>query len=105
MTTSMVQYTIRQVLCVSQYGLTQVYIIHRKIDNSMAAYSCPGVGFRPFINGQAARRPGLAGFVFNDSQGVTIEVEGTIEALDHFQRALREQAPPWRLSILLPARW
>src|SRR5258708_26971 len=52
-----------------------------------------GVGFRPFIYTQAARL-GLAGFVCNDSQGVTIEVEGTVEALADFRRALREQAPP-----------
>src|SRR5579883_2750664 len=52
-----------------------------------------GVGFRPFVYGQALRWS-LAGFVYNDSQGVTIEVEGTPEALDGFQRALNEQAPP-----------
>ncbi|HEX4202782.1 MAG TPA: carbamoyltransferase HypF [Ktedonobacteraceae bacterium] len=52
-----------------------------------------GVGFRPFIYTQAIRL-GLVGFVLNDSQGVTIEVEGSSEALDHFQDALREQAPP-----------
>src|SRR5947209_3076682 len=52
-----------------------------------------GVGFRPFVYGQALRRE-LAGFVLNDSSGVTIEVEGSAEALDDFQRALREEAPP-----------
>ena len=52
-----------------------------------------GVGFRPFVYGQA-RRCGLAGFVLNDSTGVTIEVEGAPEALEAFQRALHEQAPP-----------
>ena len=52
-----------------------------------------GVGFRPFVYGQALYWD-LAGFVLNDSQGVTIEVEGTVEALDGFQRALREHAPP-----------
>lgn len=52
-----------------------------------------GVGFRPFVYGQA-RRWGLVGFVYNDSQGVTIEIEGADSALDGFQRALREQAPP-----------
>jgi hydrogenase maturation protein HypF len=52
-----------------------------------------GVGFRPFVYGQALSR-GLAGFVCNDSQGVTIEVEGTNEALDGFQRALRTELPP-----------
>src|SRR5215469_18307282 len=48
-----------------------------------------GVGFRPFVYGQALQW-GLVGFVLNDSGGVTIEVEGTSELLDGFQRALRE---------------
>ncbi len=52
-----------------------------------------GVGFRPFVYSQAVRR-GLAGFVLNDSRGVTIEVEGNLNALDSFARALREEAPP-----------
>ena len=52
-----------------------------------------GVGFRPFVYGQALNW-GLSGFVLNDSQGVTIEVEGTSEALDGFQRALSNQPPP-----------
>src|SRR2546421_11703255 len=52
-----------------------------------------GVGFRPFVYGQALRWA-LVGFVLNDSTGVTIEVEGTPEALAGFQRALGEEAPP-----------
>ncbi len=52
-----------------------------------------GVGFRPFVYGQALRW-GLVGFVLNNSLGVTIEVEGPAEALDGFQNALREYAPP-----------
>ncbi len=52
-----------------------------------------GVGFRPFVYGQAQRHS-LVGFVLNDSQGVTIEVEGSLDALDSFQQALRKQAPP-----------
>src|SRR5450755_3918039 len=52
-----------------------------------------GVGFRPFVYGHALLN-GLVGFVLNDSQGVTIEIEGTSVALDSFQRALREEAPP-----------
>src|SRR5918912_3373163 len=52
-----------------------------------------GVGFRPFVYGQALRW-GLVGFVLNDSLGVTIEVEGTSEALDNFLCALPEEAPP-----------
>ncbi|MDQ2714702.1 MAG: carbamoyltransferase HypF [Chloroflexota bacterium] len=52
-----------------------------------------GVGFRPFVYGQALSW-NLVGFVFNDSQGVTIEVEGNIEALAGFQLALSQQLPP-----------
>src|SRR6187549_1467540 len=52
-----------------------------------------GVGFRPFIYGQALRC-GLCGFVLNDSAGVTIEVEGAWEALEAFERALYTHAPP-----------
>ncbi|HET8852475.1 MAG TPA: carbamoyltransferase HypF [Ktedonobacteraceae bacterium] len=52
-----------------------------------------GVGFRPFVYGQALRY-GLVGFVLNDSRGVIIEVEGIPEALDDFERALHEDAPP-----------
>ncbi|GHO97344.1 carbamoyltransferase [Reticulibacter mediterranei] len=52
-----------------------------------------GVGFRPFVYNLALRWR-LVGFVLNNSAGVTIEVEGTPEALDGFQRALREEKPP-----------
>ena len=52
-----------------------------------------GVGFRPFIYGQALRCE-LGGFVLNDSAGVTIEVEGAYDALDAFERALSAHAPP-----------
>ncbi len=67
-----------------------------------------GVGFRPFVYGQARSRD-LVGFVLNDSQGVTIEVEGVDAALDGFERAMREQAPPLAridsvTTELIPAR-
>ncbi len=52
-----------------------------------------GVGFRPFIYGQALQW-GLGGFVLNDSMGVTIEVEGSGERLEGFLQALREKTPP-----------
>jgi hydrogenase maturation protein HypF len=52
-----------------------------------------GVGFRPFVYTQALRL-GLTGFVFNNSIGVVIEVEGEVQALARFQHALREEAPP-----------
>jgi hydrogenase maturation protein HypF len=52
-----------------------------------------GVGFRPFVYG-LARKNGLAGFVLNDTVGVTIELEGEPPALDDFLAHLREQPPP-----------
>jgi hydrogenase maturation protein HypF len=52
-----------------------------------------GVGFRPFVYGQALQWE-LGGFVLNDSMGVTIEVEGSIDRLEGFQQALREKTPP-----------
>jgi hydrogenase maturation protein HypF len=52
-----------------------------------------GVGFRPFVYGLAVKN-GLAGFVLNDSAGVTIELEGEPPALERFLTYLREQPPP-----------
>jgi hydrogenase maturation protein HypF len=50
-----------------------------------------GVGFRPFVHGLASRF-GLAGFVRNDAEGVTLEIEG--EAPERFVAALRAELPP-----------
>lgn len=52
-----------------------------------------GVGFRPFVY-RLATRLDLAGWVSNDPGGVTIEVEGSDEALAGFGAALRSSAPP-----------
>jgi len=52
-----------------------------------------GVGFRPFVFGLAERWQ-LTGFVRNDSNGVTIEIEGEEQALQAFVHALRTEAPP-----------
>lgn len=52
-----------------------------------------GVGFRPFIYGLALRL-GLDGFVLNDSEGVTIEIEGSPGQLAAFHSALRAELPP-----------
>jgi hydrogenase maturation protein HypF len=52
-----------------------------------------GVGFRPFVYGLAVKF-GLAGFVFNTSAGVTIEVEGPAGNAEEFSRRLVDEAPP-----------
>jgi hydrogenase maturation protein HypF len=52
-----------------------------------------GVGFRPFVYRLAVER-GLAGFVENDSRGVTIEVEGPEDRLKSFLAALERETPP-----------
>ncbi len=51
-----------------------------------------GVGFRPFVY-KLARSLDLAGHVFNSSAGVTIEVEGVVDATDEFIRRLRIEPP------------
>lgn len=52
-----------------------------------------GVGARPFFY-RAAVRHGLSGFVLNDVSGVTIEVQGTVEAVEAFLREI--SGPAWR---------
>jgi hydrogenase maturation protein HypF len=52
-----------------------------------------GVGFRPFVYRIAAEE-GLAGFIGNDTGGVTIEIEGRQEKIENFRRRLQAEAPP-----------
>ena len=52
-----------------------------------------GVGFRPFVY-RLASEEGLAGFIGNDTGGVTIEVEGAAERIDAFLARLRAEIPP-----------
>ena len=52
-----------------------------------------GVGFRPFVY-RLAQEEGLAGFIGNDTDGVTIEVEGEAERIDAFLGRLPKEAPP-----------
>jgi len=52
-----------------------------------------GVGFRPFVY-RLALEHDLAGFVFNHSQGVTIEVEGLPANLNRFLAQLQQKPPP-----------
>ena len=52
-----------------------------------------GVGFRPFI-WRLARRHGLSGWVENDAEGVTIEVEGEPQSIAEFSAAIGRERPP-----------
>lgn len=52
-----------------------------------------GVGFRPFVY-RLAQEEKLTGFVGNDTDGVTIEVEGPRARLEAFGLRLRSETPP-----------
>ncbi len=52
-----------------------------------------GVGFRPFIC-RLASGLGLAGWVRNSPQGVSLEVEGAMQELQQFLLRLRSEKPP-----------
>ena len=52
-----------------------------------------GVGFRPFVY-RLAQEEGLAGFIGNDTDGVTIEIEGAPSRVESFVSRLRAEAPP-----------
>jgi hydrogenase maturation protein HypF len=51
-----------------------------------------GVGFRPFVY-RLARRHALAGWVLNGESGVVVHVEGALDALEAFARAVVDEAP------------
>ena len=52
-----------------------------------------GVGFRPFVY-RLATEEGLAGLIGNDTDGVTIEIEGAGERIEQFLIRLRSETPP-----------
>jgi hydrogenase maturation protein HypF len=52
-----------------------------------------GVGFRPFVY-RLATEEGLAGAIGNDTEGVTIEVEGPTARVATFLERLRLEVPP-----------
>src|SRR5690606_35118887 len=52
-----------------------------------------GVGFRPFVY-RIAHEGGLTGWVTNDTDGVLIEVLGTVPALARFLHRLEHEPPP-----------
>jgi hydrogenase maturation protein HypF len=52
-----------------------------------------GVGFRPFVY-RLAQELNLAGWVRNDGEGVDIEAEGSVAAIEDFIVRLETEAPP-----------
>lgn len=52
-----------------------------------------GVGFRPFLY-RLAGRYGLSGWVRNTVSGVELELEGPVDGLEGFVRALEREKPP-----------
>jgi [NiFe] hydrogenase maturation protein HypF len=58
-----------------------------------------GVGFRPWV-WRLAQQAGLAGRVFNDGQGVTIEIFGAPAALDGLVAELGQPPPAARIHSL-----
>ncbi len=52
-----------------------------------------GVGFRPFVY-RLALETHLAGSIGNNTDGVTIEIEGAGDGIDEFLKRLRTDAPP-----------
>jgi hydrogenase maturation protein HypF len=52
-----------------------------------------GVGFRPFVY-RLADEQAIAGFIGNDTDGVTIEIEGAPATVDAFLERLTAEAPP-----------
>jgi len=51
-----------------------------------------GVGFRPFIY-KIAHKCNLCGFVFNDANGVTIELQGILDDIQKFDKILDDDLP------------
>ena len=51
-----------------------------------------GVGFRPLVS-MLAHSLGLTGFVYNDSQGVYVEIQGFLGELQLFLDAVQEEQP------------
>jgi hydrogenase maturation protein HypF len=62
-----------------------------------------GVGFRPWAH-RIARRLGLAGCVYNTSEGVSIQAYGDKGALDALVRAVQQEAPEEARVRLVRAR-
>ena len=61
-----------------------------------------GVGFRPYVY-LLAREHGLAGYVKNGPNGVLVEVEGALQAVDAFISDLQQRLPRWPVLNPSPA--
>lgn len=60
-----------------------------------------GVGFRWYVR-EAAVRSGITGWVRNEPDGsVSVEAEGSPEALDRFGQRLRDAPPPARVDEMI----
>jgi hydrogenase maturation protein HypF len=63
-----------------------------------------GVGFRPFVYG-LAKDVGVVGWVKNTDRGVSIDIEGTVEQLQVFQKRLEQDKPPHAFLQYLETQW
>ncbi|AFZ18829.1 carbamoyltransferase HypF [Allocoleopsis franciscana] len=63
-----------------------------------------GVGFRPFVYG-LAKDVGVVGWVKNTDRGVSIDIEGTIEQLQVFQKRLEQDKPPHAFLQHIETEW
>ena len=63
-----------------------------------------GVGFRPFVF-RLANDLGMAGWVNNSPQGVSIEVEGRRDRLEHFRRRLESEKPALCFLAGMESSW
>jgi hydrogenase maturation protein HypF len=70
--------------------LTNYMEVRRQIDVSGIVQ---GVGFRPYIYRLATTRQ-LVGTIRNTSAGVTIEIQGSQDAVQDFVKCLPAEAPP-----------
>lgn len=71
-------------------GLRELGLLRQRV---LVCGVVQGVGFRPFVY-KLALDEGLAGSIGNDTDGVTIEVEGREERVSAFLRRLRAETPP-----------
>ncbi|MEG4940633.1 carbamoyltransferase HypF [Microcoleus sp. F4-D5] len=63
-----------------------------------------GVGFRPFVYG-LAKDVGVVGWVKNTDRGVLIDIEGTIEQLQIFQKRLEQDKPHHTFLQHIETQW